>query len=328
MSAVISSVFGAGAQLFTNAGVVLAGGKIYTYAAGTTTAAATWTDSTQVTQNPNPIVLDSAGRVPNEIWLTNAAYKFVVQDANSNTLGTYDNIPGVNASTATFSEWTAGLAATYISSTSFSVAGNQTAIYQVNRRIQYTVTGGTFYGTINSSTYGSVTTVVFTPDSTGLDTSVGNVNYGFMSATNSSVPAVYVLSLNAALTGTPTAPTASAGTNTTQIATTAFVAANFAGLVSPAFTGTPTAPTATTGNNTTQIATTAFVAATAFNAALPSQGGNAGKFVTTDGSNASWSLVYPTQTGNTGKFLTTDGTNTSWATIVVPDFLLYAQGII
>jgi hypothetical protein len=65
-----------------------------------------------------------------------------------------------------------------------------------------------------------------------------------------------------ALTGTPTAPTASAGTNTTQLATTAFVqAADTALLVSPAFTGTPTAPTAAPGTNTTQIATTAFVEA-------------------------------------------------------------------
>lgn len=59
-----------------------------------------------------------------------------------------------------------------------------------------------------------------------------------------------------ALSGTPTAPTASAATSTTQIATTAFVQAQKA---SPALTGTPTAPTATTGTDTTQIATTAFV---------------------------------------------------------------------
>ncbi len=73
-----------------------------------------------------------------------------------------------------------------------------------------------------------------------------------------------------ALTGTPTAPTAAAGTNTTQIATTAFVKAAidaipgvdlsaYAKLASPAFTGIPTAPTAAAGTNTTQIATTAFV---------------------------------------------------------------------
>jgi len=66
------------------------------------------------------------------------------------------------------------------------------------------------------------------------------------------------------LTGTPLAPTAAADTNTTQIATTAFVttADNLkANLASPALTGTPTAPTAATSTDTTQVATTAMVQA-------------------------------------------------------------------
>jgi hypothetical protein len=69
-----------------------------------------------------------------------------------------------------------------------------------------------------------------------------------------------------ALTGTPTAPTAAASTNTTQIATTAMVQAAitvalslYARLASPTFSGTPAAPTAAQGTNTAQIATTAFV---------------------------------------------------------------------
>jgi hypothetical protein len=60
-------------------------------------------------------------------------------------------------------------------------------------------------------------------------------------------------------TGTPAAPTATAGTNTTQVATTAFVAASFAPLASPTLTGVPLAPTAAAATNTTQIATTAYV---------------------------------------------------------------------
>lgn len=67
--------------------------------------------------------------------------------------------------------------------------------------------------------------------------------------------------------------------------------AGFAPLASPALTGTPTAPTATAGTSTTQLATTAFVGATAFSAALPAQTGNAGKYVTTDGTNASWGTI-------------------------------------
>lgn len=62
------------------------------------------------------------------------------------------------------------------------------------------------------------------------------------------------------LTGTPTAPTAAAGTNTTQIATTAFVKSAVDGIkASPVFTGTPTAPTADISTDSTQIATTEFV---------------------------------------------------------------------
>jgi hypothetical protein len=62
-------------------------------------------------------------------------------------------------------------------------------------------------------------------------------------------------------TGTPAAPTATAGTNTTQVATTAFVAASYAPLASPALTGTPTAPTPAAADNSTNVATTAFVIA-------------------------------------------------------------------
>jgi hypothetical protein len=68
---------------------------------------------------------------------------------------------------------------------------------------------------------------------------------------------------------------------------------------SPAFTGTPTAPTAAVGTGTTQIATTAFVAATALVSALPGQLGNSGKFVTTDGTNASWARIGVTRSART-----------------------------
>lgn len=51
---------------------------------------------------------------------------------------------------------------------------------------------------------------------------------------------------------------------------------------------------------------------------LPAQTGNAGKYLTTDGSNASWADVggLPEQTGNSGKFLTTNGSVASWVSII------------
>lgn len=66
---------------------------------------------------------------------------------------------------------------------------------------------------------------------------------------------------------------------------------------SPAFTGTPTAPTAAAGTSTTQLATTEFVAGTAFSSALPAQTGNAGKYITTNGTTASWASLVVAGTG-------------------------------
>lgn len=97
MAVNISLFAGAGAQFFDDNGVPLSGGLFYTYAAGTTSAAATYTSSTGLSANPNPIVLDAGGRVPNEIWLTaNTTYKFVLQDADAVLIGTWDNIPGIS----------------------------------------------------------------------------------------------------------------------------------------------------------------------------------------------------------------------------------------
>lgn len=89
----LSAFGGVGWQFFDNNGVPLAGGLIYTYAAGTTTPQTTYTSSAGTTAHPNPIVLNSAGRVPGgQIWLLFASYKFVLQTSAAVLLATYDNI--------------------------------------------------------------------------------------------------------------------------------------------------------------------------------------------------------------------------------------------
>jgi len=194
MAAYLSPVFGAGAQLFTNQGIILAGGKIYSYIAGTTTPQATWTDSTQAVANANPIILDSAGRTPNEVWLqAGVAYKLILTDSNNNTLGTWDNISGVNdvvLSAATVSEWViTNLTPSYISSTSFSVPGNNTATFQPNRRVQIAVTAGIIYGYVETSTFGAgITTVVVQVDSTVIDSGISSVNVGLLDSVHPSYP--------------------------------------------------------------------------------------------------------------------------------------------
>jgi hypothetical protein len=98
MSVKPSPIGGFAAQFFDNNGVILSGGKIYTYAAGTTAPRATYTSVSGATPHANPIILDSAGRVPSgEIWLTEGqSYKFKIDTATDALLGTYDNVEGIN----------------------------------------------------------------------------------------------------------------------------------------------------------------------------------------------------------------------------------------
>jgi hypothetical protein len=96
MSVFLSPIGGAGWQFFNNDGTVLAGGKIYTYAAGTSTSKATYTTSTGNIAHANPIILDSSGRVPGgEIWLSAGTYKFVLNTSTNVLIATYDNISGI-----------------------------------------------------------------------------------------------------------------------------------------------------------------------------------------------------------------------------------------
>lgn len=145
--------------------------------------------------------------------------------------------------------------------------------------------------------------------------------------------------------GVPTAPTAADGTNTNQIATTAFVisqisaidagvtlwnnrsgdvtmtvqditAAGGAPIVSPIFTGVPAGPTAAPGTATTQLATTAFVTAAinAINTGVASFNGRTGVVTLTSGdiSGAGGApAASPALTGTPTAPTATPGTNTT-----------------
>jgi len=93
MASVLLSPYGIGQQFFDDNGVPLAGGLIYTYQAGSSTPLVTYTTNSGSIANANPIVLDAAGRVPQEIWLlTGYSYKFVLQNASAVLIQTLDNI--------------------------------------------------------------------------------------------------------------------------------------------------------------------------------------------------------------------------------------------
>lgn len=97
MTVNLSALGGAGQQFFDNNGNPLSGGKLWSYAAGTTTPQTTYTTAAGNVAHTNPIVLDSAGRVATgEIWLTAGNnYKFVLMTSTDVTLATWDNIAGI-----------------------------------------------------------------------------------------------------------------------------------------------------------------------------------------------------------------------------------------
>jgi hypothetical protein len=83
-------------QFFSNDGLPLAAGKIQKFQAGSTTPLATFTDSSGLIANTNPIILGTSGRPPSTIWLSDGFfYKFVLSDANDVVIQTYDNLYGI-----------------------------------------------------------------------------------------------------------------------------------------------------------------------------------------------------------------------------------------
>jgi hypothetical protein len=94
------SPIGNGFQFFNNDGLPLNAGKIFTYQAGSTTPLTTYTDSSGLIANTNPIILGTDGRPPSTIWLTEGFfYKFVLKTSADVTIQTYDNLYGIIGAT-------------------------------------------------------------------------------------------------------------------------------------------------------------------------------------------------------------------------------------
>lgn len=132
MPAVSLSVFGGvGAQFFDNSGNVLSGGKIYTYAAGTTTPLATYTSSSGNTAHTNPIILDAAGRVPagGEIWVALQIYKFILKTSADVTIATYDNVGSSFTAIAIIANFTGNGSAVAFTLASSPASENATNVF-------------------------------------------------------------------------------------------------------------------------------------------------------------------------------------------------------
>jgi hypothetical protein len=147
MAVFLSPVGGAAAQFFTNSGVILSGGKLYTYAAGTTTPKTSYTSSSGNTAHTNPIILDSAGRVPGgEIWILSPPYKFALYTSTDVLIATYDNISGIGAAEFQVQNFTGTGLQTVFTLSSTSLGENFTFVYingVYQQKNTYTVAGAT-----------------------------------------------------------------------------------------------------------------------------------------------------------------------------------------
>jgi len=175
MTVALSPIAGAGWQFFDNSGAVLAGGLLYTYAAGTTTPLATYQESSGSTVHTNPIILDSAGRVPTEVWMTaGSAYKLVLKTSTSVSVWTMDNLSGIND----------------VSSVAWSaITGEPTTL------AGYGITDGITAATA-ASTYAPLASPTFTGTASAKDEDANTYNIGWRDCPQNSKAISYELKLS------------------------------------------------------------------------------------------------------------------------------------
>ena len=171
----------------------LSGAKLYFYESGTTPAKNTYSNMGLTTATSNPVVADSAGRF-GDIFLSSGTYKVILKTSADATVWTRDPTPG---SSAEGQEWLAlGHTPNYSSSTQFTISGDVTSSYHVNRRIKAT-DSTTLYGTITATAYSDPnTTVTVSLDSGSLSSSLSAISVGLISATPRSLPAAFAIDMD------------------------------------------------------------------------------------------------------------------------------------
>jgi hypothetical protein len=135
-------------------GKPLAFGKLYTYQSRTNTPKATYQSEDQVVENTNPVILNGEGYA--DVYLA-GSYKMVLKDSDDNEIWSSDPVTSASAE-----EWVNCFAATYVSTTSFKISGNQTDEYRSERKVRIDNNTSEYaYADILSSTYaGGETSVV------------------------------------------------------------------------------------------------------------------------------------------------------------------------
>lgn len=183
-------------QFLDNNGKPAAGGKVYTWMAGTNNSPkATYTDSTGEVENANPVTLDTNGRAA--IWLS-GYYHIQAYDALGNLIADADNVSSMPNTVVTQSQWVPqNITLTFVDGDNFSTPGILTDTFAVGQRVKATVSAGDIYGTVSGSTAGGspvVTTVTVTWDSGELDSGLSAVWTGILTPGNPSIPGGVTLS--------------------------------------------------------------------------------------------------------------------------------------
>lgn len=196
------------------------------------------------------------------------SYYNVNQTTPFGTVGTFTSATSSSDSTTTSETTNDAVFAVVGGHVAQTPGGSQTALWTNN-------SGGTVYETASNQPGGSSVTSSFTVTDTGSSVLVAVPVLGAsISSTLLTTAALagYAPLASPAITGTPTAPTATPLTASTQLATTAYAdsataveaaraataEALKAPLASPTFTGSPAAPTPTAGDSSTRLSTTAY----------------------------------------------------------------------
>lgn len=127
-------------QFIDGNGAPLAFGFVYTYVAGSAVPQSTYTDQSGLTANQNPVELDADGRA--DIWLADAAYKFIVCDADDNPIYTVDNVEGEGGGEAVVIPWTTHAITAGQSATNLAAITMNTLLYS-SRVWEYEIIRGT-----------------------------------------------------------------------------------------------------------------------------------------------------------------------------------------
>lgn len=183
-------------------GDALAGAKIFQYEAGSfSVLKATYTTAEGDVGNPNPIVLDSAGCLPNStaIWLErNEFYNLVLTQADGTTvLKNFDYVTGVTIPStnpgADSPVWVVVEGGTYLSPTQFLVPGNFVSQFGPGNRVRVTLSTGFTYGLVTASAFsGGNTTVTIINDGPVLNASLSVTEFSVLIANGETVDAAGV----------------------------------------------------------------------------------------------------------------------------------------